>query len=153
MSNKLSMGISGKKEDTSKVQGLPYCGSTQLKMVFDNICSEYVANSWEKVDNRVHFQVTCFQSTPSQKVYSTRSILLKFIKNFETHAYSSEQNSDERMNKTISTLWKAFRSYKPSSITKWIRFMQFFYRTVMTLEAIYKFFITTISSRSASTLF
>ena len=98
------MGISGeKKEDTSEVQGLPSCESTQLKMVFD-VCSEYVGNSWEKVDNRVHFQVTCFQSTPSQKVYSTRSILLKFIKNFETHAYSSEQNSDERMNKTISTL-------------------------------------------------
>ena len=88
----LSTGISGKKEDTSKVQGLPSCRSTQLKMVFDNMYSEYVANYWEKVEKRVHFQVTCFQFTASQKVYSTRNILLKFIMNFGTHAHSSEQN-------------------------------------------------------------
>ena len=88
------MGIYGKKEDASKVltSAIPRKHSTEI--CFDNIFSEYVANFWENVDNRIHFQVTCFQSTPWQKVHPTRNILIKFFRNFVTHAYSSEQKSN-----------------------------------------------------------
>ena len=55
--------------------------------------SEHVANSSEKLGKRDHFQVKCFQSTALLKVYFTRNIALKFIRNFGSHTYS-EQNSD-----------------------------------------------------------
>ena len=55
MSNKLSMGISGKKEDTSKVLRFVIMRKHSTENGFNNMCTEYVANSWENVDNRVYF--------------------------------------------------------------------------------------------------
>ena len=55
--------------------------------------SEYVANSWEKVDNRVHFQVAYFENTPLQKVYQKH--FTKVHQEFwNTYAYSLEKKSD-----------------------------------------------------------
>ena len=82
------------RKDTSKALRFIILWKNSTENGFDNMFCEYIANSWENLGNRVHFHVTCFQFIPSQMVYSVRNILLKFIRNFGTHEYSSEHNSE-----------------------------------------------------------